>query len=281
MHSEKPLISVIMGTLYTRDDLSQLKRAVDSILAQSYQNFELLICDDGSSDAAKRYLEIIAQSESRVKLTRKVGCLDLASKLNLCLSAAKGTYIARMDDDDYSHPNRLEKQMDYLLKHADIGFVGCNVRLLRNGKYVTDRYLPERPRVEDFYIVQPYIHPSLLFRHSVLFEVNGYSEDPHQLLCEDYDLLLRLYENRNQGANLQEPLLDYSIDGSSKRKMRHRWNETVTRFERFSRLKRLPCAFPYVIKPLIVGIIPETILDKIRYRGKTNGNGDITDDPAR
>jgi len=270
MCSDKPLISVAMGTLYTRGDLSPLKRAVDSILAQSYQNFEFLICDDGSSGPAKRYLEGIAQCEARVKLVRKAGCLNLASKLNLCLGAAKGAYIARMDDDDYSRPDRFEKQLFFLFQNQEIAFAGCNVALIRNGEKVGERKLPAFPTVEDFYFVQPYIHPALMFRREALAAVKGYFEKKSCVLCEDYDLLLRLYAKGYRGANLQETLLDYTVPATAKgnRKMSHRWNEAATRYERFKDLGLLPGALLYVVKPLAVGLLPEKMLKSLKDRGR-------------
>lgn len=264
--NDMPLISVIMGVRYTQDNLTLLKRAVDSIMAQTYQQFEFLICDNGSTCVATEYLDRIAREDSRIRLIRKPNCLDLASKLNLCLTAIEGDYIARMDDDDDSHPDRLEKQISFLLKNRGIAFVGCNVELYRNGSRVGKRIFPEYPTVQDFYITQPYIHPTIVFRREVLEAVGGYSEDRHQVFCEDYDLLLRLYAMGHRGKNLQETLFDYTIPTTAKgsRKMCHRWNESVTRYRRFRELGCLPSAFPYVIKPLATGLLPERILAKLK-----------------
>ena len=88
------------------------------------------------------------------------------------------------------------------------------------------------------------------------------------MLCEDYDLLLRLYEKGFRGANLQECLFDYTLPETAKgsRRMRHRWNEVVTRFQRFRALGRLPKALPYVVKPIVVGLLPEKFLEKVKGR---------------
>jgi len=271
MPPSEPLISVIMGVRYRRESLDLLERSIQSILDQTLKNFELLICDDGSSLATIKYLDSVSQDESRVKLIRNPDCLDLASKLNLCLKTARGEYIARMDDDDYSHPDRLEKQLSFLLQNKEITFVGCNVALIQNEINIGIRKLPPSPTVEDFYFVQPYIHPTLLFRREALAAAQGYSEDKRQTLCEDYDLLLRLYAMGYQGANLQVPLLDYTIpiSGQVNRTMSHRWNETVTRYHRFKDLHCLPQALPWVLKPLAVGLIPEPILRWIKHRLNT------------
>ena len=171
-----------------------------------------------------------------------------------------------MDDDDISRPERFAKQISYLQNHPDIAFVGCNVNLCRDGQSVGVRELPEYPEVKDFYMTQPYIHPALMFRREPLLAVGGYCEEKHCLLCEDYDLLLRLYTAAYRGSNMQEILFDYTIPTTAKgkRRMSHRWNESVTRWLRFRDLKCLPSALPYVIKPLAVGLLPEGLLRRLK-----------------
>lgn len=263
---EDDLISVIMGVYYRRPNTALLERSVKSILDQTLQNLEVLICDDGSSGDAMRLLDQMAQQDRRIRLIRPGEIYSLPNKLNVCLREARGAWIGRMDDDDYAYPDRLEKQLDYLEQHSDISFVGCNVNLIQGGYTVGKKVFPAYPVVRDFLMTQPYIHPALLFQRRCLDAVGGYSEDKHCILCEDYDLLLRLYENGFAGANMQETLLDYTIPVSAKgnRYMCHRWNEMVTRFRRFRALNLLPGAFPYVLKPLAVSLLPESILQQIK-----------------
>lgn len=264
-----PGISVLMGIYDRSEDISVLRRSVESILHQTFSDFEFLICDDGSSKQVQAYLDGVVKKDSRVRLIRSEGAFLLPVKLNRCLEKAHGKYIARMDGDDFSHPDRFQKQMNYLSGYSQISFVGCNVNLIQNGKAVGKRCFPEYPKVRDFYVTQPYIHPTLIFRRKVLEAVNGYSEDKSVILCEDYDLLLRLYAKGFYGANLQEALFDYTIPATVKgnRKMYHRWNEVVTRYRRFGELDLLPSALPYVVKPLAVEILPEKILKRLKGEG--------------
>lgn len=261
-------ISVLMGVYYRKNDVSLLKRAVTSILDQSESGFELIICDDGSSDEAKKYLDSAARDDERVKLIRNGALFSLPQKLNACLSKANGEFIARMDDDDYSHPDRFKAQLDYLRSNPEIGFCGCNVNLIRDGNIVGSRVFPQLPNVQDFYFVQPFIHPSLMFRRDKLELVNGYSEENSCILCEDYDLLLRLYAAGCKGANLQRIYFDYTVPLTAKgsRKMRHRLNESITRYKRFKQLGVLPKALPYVIKPILVGLLPEKLLANLKKK---------------
>ena len=266
MNLMSPLISVIMGVRYRRKDLCLLESAIRSVLSQSLADFELLICGDGSSEAANEFLALCAEKDPRVRLICGNGKYTLPEKLNVCLEMAKGKFIARMDDDDFSCHNRFEKQIEFLNLNPEIAFVGCNVALTRNGVKVGQRNFPEYPEIQDFYITQPYIHPTLIFRCEALKAVQGYSEHRRCLLCEDYDLLLRLYAHGFRGANLQETLFYYTVPATAKgsRKMKHRWNESVTRWRRFRELGVLPHALPYVIKPIAVGLLPESILAKVK-----------------
>ncbi len=261
-----PEISVLMGVYYRRSDVSLLERSVQSVLQQSAADLELLICDDGSSPEAAAYLDKAAGEDPRIRLIREGTIFLLPQKLNACLKEARGKWIARMDDDDLSHGDRFEKQIEYLKTHGDIAFVGSVVNLRQNGSLVGTRAFPEFPAVEDFFFTQPFIHPALMFRRECLLAVGGYSEEKRCVLCEDYDLLLRLYTAGYRGANLQEPLFDYTIPltAHGNRKMRHRFNEVATRFVRFRELGVLGKALPYVVKPVIVGLIPERILRKLK-----------------
>ena len=264
--TERPLVSVAMGVCCRRPDTALLERAVDSILCQTMPDFEFLICEYGSAPAAVEYLQRAAARDKRIRLLSGRSPGTLSQNLNDCLSAARGTYIARMDDDDWSAPDRFAKQLAFLREHGEIAFVGCDARLVRSGETVGERRFPALPRVEDFYMVQPYLHPTLMFRRDALLAVGGYSEADSVLLCEDYDLLLRLYAQGAQGANLQEQLLDYTVPETARgsRRMPHRWNEAVTRYRRFRELGRLPKALPFVVKPLAVGLLPEPLLRRIK-----------------
>lgn len=268
--NDTPLVSVIMGVYSRKDDATELKRSVHSVLIQREVDLEFIVCAGGSSEVVQGFLRAQAAMDARIRLVgRESEPVDLGHKLNVCLNYAHGEYVARMDHDDSSHFDRFPVQLRYLEAHPDIDFVGCNVNLVQDKVIRGVRTFPEFPTVRDFYFVQPFIHPALMFRRQALVSVGGYSEDKRQLLCEDYDLLLRLYAAGRVGANIQKILFDYTIPRTAKgtRKMRHRWNEVVTRYQRFRDLGVLPEAFPYVVKPLAVGLLPEAVLAKLKKKG--------------
>ena len=273
-HAE--LISVAMGVCFCRPETYLLQRAIDSILSQTHTELELLICENGSTPEAKELLAQYARENGRIRLIDGVGASLLSEKLNRCIQAAKGIWIARQDDDDWSRPDRLEKQLDFLKQKKQYGFVGCWVKLEQEGKIIGVRTFPQAPEIQDFRFVQPFIHPALVFRRECLEEVGGYSESKYCAGCEDYDLLLRLYGAGFRGANLPEPYFTYHLPprGCSNRTAAMRINEVIVRWNRFRDLNMLPGALPYVIKPVLVGLIPPVLLSKIKRLHYTDATGE-------
>ncbi len=263
-----PKISVIMGVKYLSNDTASLERSVSSILAQTFRGFEFIICVKEASDIAADFLRRTAEQDSRVILLDGNGTNHLGGQLNRCIEYARGEFLARMDDDDYSYPDRFEKQLKYLSEHPDAAFVGCRVRLIRGGKPESIRKLPLKPEINDFLFVQPFIHPSLMLRRENVTETGGYSDAPSRKGCEDYDLLMRMYGKGFRGENTESVYLDYTLPpkGKSHRTLKLRLNETVTRFSLYSEMKLLPKALPYVVKPLIAGLIPTALLEKMKER---------------
>lgn len=266
--AEAPAVSVIMGVLSRAEDTLALERAVESILGQSFTDWEFLICPTGSGPRTMAFLGELARREPRVRIVYCSEDNTLSAKLNACLHLARGRFIARMDDDDQSLPERLERQLAYLTAHEEIAFVGSNVELVRGGQRAGEWHFPARPEVRDFYNRQPFVHPAIVFRREALEAVNGYGQEPRCLKCEDYDLLLRLYEKGYRGANLPQVLFRYTIPetAAGSRTMADRAREARTRWVRFAALGRLPGALPYVIKPLAVGLLPEKVLRRIKER---------------
>lgn len=261
-----PVISVLMGVYDTQSRTEDLRNSVNSILQQSFHDFEFLICDDGSSAAVVDLLNEIAKADDRVRLIRKGNLYSLPQKLNYCLLHASGAFIARQDADDISMKQRFEKQILFLQQNSQIAFVGCNASVFCEGRVCGERLFPEYPSKEDFLFRLPFLHPTLIFRREAIERVKGYEEAKFAELCEDYDLLLRMYERSDIGYNLQEKLFSYQVtkSDSKKRKYRHRVNEAIVRYRRFKDLGMLPKGWPYIIKPLILGLLPHGIIEQLK-----------------
>lgn len=258
-----PLVSVIMGAY---DCAGTLQAAVDSILGQDYANLELVACDDGSVDTTADILALCAARDYRVVLLRNAANEGLAWTLNRCIGAAKGSYLARMDGDDLSRPDRIGKQVAYLEAHPEIDICGSSVDLFDDeGVWGKNRY-PERPDARSFLLKSPFVHPSVMFRASCLKAVGGYDCDPAVGRSEDYDLFMRLYAAGSRGYNIQEPLLLYREDHGSfkKRKFLYAMTEARVRARGFRRLGLLPLGLPFIAKPILIGLLPASFYKRVR-----------------
>ena len=164
-----------------------------------------------------------------------------------------------MDDDDVAREDRLEKQLRFLELHPGYQWVGSNVELIDRRGVWGCRKVPAVPGKRDFLFTSPYIHPTVLFHKRVLQENGGYNTAKEYLLCEDYELFMRLHKRGYQGYNIQDTLLQYTEDykAHKKRTYRRRIREMKMRYQGFRRLGILNGGtFHHVLRPLLAGAIP-------------------------
>lgn len=262
---QSPYISVVMAV--HNEPPAILDAAISSILQQTVQDRELVICDDGSQPDTAAALQRWAD-ESGVTLLRNSESHGAAHARNRCLSAARGQYIAIMDADDLSAPERLEQQSAFLDAHPEYAFVGCRGNFFRSSPGDRDDgyWYVARPQPEDFLMTLPFVHASLLFRRQALEAVGGYRESKRVRRAEDYDLLMRLYAAGLRGANLPHTLYHIRMDDATlqRRKYRYRRIEAAVKWQGFRSLGLMPRGALYAFKPLIVGLIPQRLLEKIK-----------------
>lgn len=183
-----------------------LLEAMRSILGQSYADFEFLIIDDGSTDGSAAIVE--SCRDPRIRLVRNGRNLGLVATLNRGLELARGEYLARMDADDFSRPERLERQVRFLDCHPEVGVCGSWVRFFPDGCVWKLPPSSEEIRCRQFSIVGV-AHPSVMLRRRLFLE-HGLYYDPAYRHIEDFELWGRALCFM-QFANLQEVLLDYRI----------------------------------------------------------------------
>lgn len=259
-------ISVAMG-VYRPRDFSRLYQAVESLMAQTFPHWELLLYDDGSPSPYSGAIRRAAGLDPRVRYLRGEENRGLAFALNQCLAHSQGEYLARLDDDDACAPRRLEKQLAFLEAHPQYQWVGSNAELMDAGGVWGLQKMPEIPEKRDFLFNSPYLHPTVLFRREALAQAGGYDPSPRYRLCEDYELFFRLHQRGMRGYNLQEPLLRYWEDYASQRRRtyRRRLRELRLRYRGFRQLGILgPGTFCYVLKPLAVGAVPAPVHHTVR-----------------
>lgn len=208
-----PLVSVVMP-VYNAEVF--VEDAIRSVLRQSYGNFELIIIDDRSTDRTYEILKGFQAVDPRIRLTRLPSNRGIISALNQGLKAAQGKYIARMDADDISLPQRFSKQVAYLEAHPEIGILGCGVQNIdHTGKLSFIPTLLSDPLQVRWYVFfgSPFYHPTVMIRKSLLDQFS-LAYDPAHQHGEDYGLWARLLSH-SQGDNLPEVLLYYRIHPES------------------------------------------------------------------
>lgn len=194
------LISVLVPVYNVEN---YVETAIDSLLCQTYSNLEIIVVDDCSTDKTFEILKKLAEKDARIKLFKNEKNSKICQTLNHCLLHAKGNYIARMDGDDISHRERLEKLKKYLDEHPDIDLVGSqSIAINENGKELSRKKLLRTPNFIRFgnrFMCS--VQHIWLCRRNVYDVLNGYREIPYS---EDYDFLLR---GENQGfkyANIED-----------------------------------------------------------------------------
>ena len=254
----KPVISILMGIYNCADTL---EKAVDSILMQSYKNWELIMCDDCSQDNTYEVAKKIAEKDSRIVLLQNKMNLTLAPTLNRCLEVAKGKYIARMDGDDYCELNRLEKELDFLETHSEYSLVSCEMSLFDKGGIYRTVHYPSEPTKKDFVKKSQFCHAGCMMRRDILKELNGYNEHENRKRVEDYDLWVRLYHKGYKGYNLQEVLYYMRDDRNAQRRRNwmNRLNESRVKFQACQLLHLQVSSYLYVFVPIIKWFIPSCI----------------------
>jgi glycosyltransferase EpsE len=265
MIMKAPKISVIMGIYNCAKTLAE---SIDSLFTQTYKNFELIMCDDGSKDntydIAKRY----ADRYDNIVVLRNEENKGLNFTLNRCLELAKGEYIARQDGDDISLPKRFEKEIEILENNPNIALVSCAViHFDESGEFKT-RKMKEFPQKIDFIYGVPHVHGSSMFRKSAIDKANGYTVSDRLLRVEDYHLFFKMYAEGYRGYNIQEPLYKWrdDINAYKRRTFKSRLNGVYVQFIGFKMLKLPFYCYVYCIYPIIVYLLPKFIYDYFHRR---------------
>lgn len=256
--NENILVSVLMGIFNCADTLAE---SIESVLAQTHTNFELIMCDDGSTDdtynVAKRY----ADKDERIVLLKNEKNITLGPTLNKCLSYAKGKYCARMDGDDLSTPDRFEKQVTFLESNPQFDVVGSFMQIYGTEKL---RVMPEFPEIEFLAKSNPCCHATIMMRTEVYREIGGYSSAPELTRIEDVDLFWKFYLAGHKAANIQEPLYIVRENQSTFKRRKAKFSFTVAAYvAKRCREAKLPLKSGiYVLKPIIVSLVPNNF---VRY----------------
>ena len=214
MMKSQPQISVIVPVYNSENTAEQ---ALRSVLCQTYQNFELIVVDDGSTDRSWEIVKKLELEDSRIRAFRNEVNIGLMKTLNRAISLAHTPLLARLDSDDEMLPTRLEKQFNYLNQHPDVAVVGTWYSFMgRSQKFDRLFRLPVTPSEiqQQLLVANPICHSSVMIRKDIFESLGGYRDEFRN--SEDYDLWLRLSKNYKI-ANIAESLVRVrlSLGGNS------------------------------------------------------------------
>lgn len=251
-------VSIIMSEFNTPENL--LEESIQSILTQTHKNFELLIIDDCGN---KNVLEFVKKfKDDRIKVIKNISNIGLANSLNVALKNANGKYIVRMDTDDFSYPDRLEKQIKFMEEHPEYALASSRVHWY-NGKKIFGETNFYGEVTKDIVIksgATPITHPTVIAKRDILLKIGGY---PDYKRCEDFALWLELIINGYRLYVMDDVLLRYhlSINDYSKRSLKTRKDYFRLLKEKFKKLKPSKIRYIYIIfKNFLAGILPYKII---------------------
>lgn len=258
-------ISVLMGIYNCAETLSD---AINSIISQTYNNWELIICDDASKDNSLLIAENFANKDNRIKIIYNSTNMGLNYTLNHCLKYASGDFIARQDGDDISLPERFEKQVEFLENNPEFMIVSTPMIFFdENGEWGQSKPIIE-PTAFDVVCGSPICHAPVMMHKICMDKVDGYTVNKKMLRVEDVNLWIKLYAAGYKCKNLEKPLykMRNDINALNRRKYIYRINSTYTRLLGCKLLNLSLKAYLLAFKPMIIGIIPAKLRQYIKRK---------------
>lgn len=262
---DKARISVIIG-IY--NCASTLVEALDSLYAQTYQNFKIILCEDGSSDNTYQVAKDYALKHDNIVLIKNEKNMGLNYTLNHCLEYADTEYVARMDGDDVSLPTRFEKEINFLDSHPEYAVVsGPMIYFDEKGDFRIGKGRGEIKK-EHFIHGTPICHAPCMARTDVIKAVGGYTVDDKLLRVEDYHLWFKVFASGYKLYSLKDPVYKMRDDRGAKRRRnwKTRRNGFYVRHIGFKMIG-IPWYYQiYSLRPILVYLTPSFIYDFFHKR---------------
>lgn len=258
-------VTVLMG-IY--NCAPYLKEALDSLMTQTFQDFKVILCEDGSTDGTYQVAKAYAEKCDKIVLLRNDRNRGLNYTLNRCLELADTEYCARMDGDDISLPDRFANEVVFLDEHSEYAVVSCPMIYFdEEGEFRRGRGNGEID-ASDFVQGTPICHAPCMVRTSILKSVGGYSVDDRLLRVEDYHLWFKIYKAGYKLFMLDECLYKMRDDRNAiaRRTWKTRRNEAYVKHIGYKMIG-LPWYYQvYTIVPLIKFFVPGFVYKFIHQR---------------
>ena len=226
---KRVVVSVVMPVYNAEKFVGE---AIESILSQTFRNFEFLIIDDASTDRSWEIIKKYSLRDKRIKALRNLQNLRTTKTLNKGIKLASGKYMVRMDSDDWSFKDRIRSQVDFMNKHPEIGVSGGIIEVCDENLNVLNRRaypLTDKSVRRKIFMYSPFAHPATIWRIEKLKEVGGYNENIP--LSQDYELYFRIGKISKFG-NLNKVLLKLRTHNDSSSIIRGKFQEQYTIYSR-------------------------------------------------
>ena len=259
---------------------STLSEALDSIYAQTFQDFKIILCDDGSSDNTYEIAKEYAKYHDNIILLSNEINKGLNYTLNHCLEHADTEYCARMDGDDISLPTRFEKEIKFLDSHPEYAIVSCPMIYFDESGVFGQGTRHGEPNIKNLIHGPLFCHAPCMIRTEAYKDVGGYSVDKRLLRYEDYNLWMKLYEKGYRGYNLKECLYAMRDDRNAikRRTLKSKLNGIYAHYLAYRTLDlSLSGLIKYSVIALIRGLVPTFIYTKIHKRNLNKNYKNVKD----
>jgi len=261
----EPKISVIMSV---RNGEKDLEKSMNSLFNQTFTDWELIVCDDGSTDNTLGLLNKYAERDNRVRVLHNSESKGLAYSLNYCIENARSNILARQDADDASDIHRFEIQYPFVISHPEYAVVGtCWYSVDENGVKKENR-VPEKPTARQQVKGGLYMHPSWMMRKDQIEKIGFYTVNKYTVRSQDYHFIMKLLAAGMTLYNMPNLLYYYTNDAATRQRHKNWKRVKGLMWIRWDSYKRnhLPIwCYVYVFKPFLVNLIPSRIMD-FHYR---------------
>lgn len=264
-------VSVAMGIYNCAATLAD---SIESLLTQTYKNWELIMCDDASSDETLRIAQDYELKYNNIKVLRNDRNMGLAATLNRCIENACSTaeFIARQDGDDLSEPDRFEVQVRFLDEHPEYAMVSTAMTCFDEFGDWGLMVKPQTPTAQDFAYSSPFCHAAIVMRRKALASVGNYTVNKYLRRGQDFYLWHKFYVAGYCGYNIQEPYYKMRDDraATKRRRLKDRIYGAKVHLAMMKNLKLPFWNYPRALRTIIVGLLPNTIYERLHRKSVSN-----------
>lgn len=260
------LVSVIMAA-YNAEQY--IEESIKSVINQTYTKWELIICDDCSTDRTYEICERYRKKDDRIKILKNDINRKQAYTRNQCLKLAIGKYVMILDADDVIEVDKIKIQVSFLKQNIEYGFCCTNVYLFDENKVCGHIIKPMEPTITEILNNKAYVYATMMVYNDILKQINGYTVSSITERGEDFDLICKITSLNVKGSNIQKNLYGYRINQNAynRRKYKYYIFDYKVRKKWYAHFQISGINKIRKYEPLLKGLIPQKLI-RILHRMK-------------